>query len=106
MTEADIPQTFELMKQLAIFEHYIDVFVITPEIVKEKAINQPDFYCLVVDDKESGNIAFGFAIKKGNVDLKAKLDKGLTAIKANGTYQAIMKNGINSNNETFEKLGL
>lgn len=52
MTEADIPQTFKLMKALAVFEHYIDGFAITPKIVKEKGIdkNPPDFYCLVADD--------------------------------------------------------
>lgn len=52
MTESDIPQTFELMKALAVFEHYIDSFAITPDIVKEKGIdkNPPDFYCLVADD--------------------------------------------------------
>lgn len=57
MTESDIPQTFELMKELAVFEHYIDSFAITPEIVKEKGIdkNPPDFYCLVADD--NGTIA-------------------------------------------------
>ncbi|UYZ94892.1 GNAT family N-acetyltransferase [Moraxella bovis] len=57
MTENDIPQTFELMKALAVFEHYIDSFAITPDIVKEKGIdkNPPDFYCLVADD--NGTIA-------------------------------------------------
>lgn len=57
MNEADIPQTFQLMKELAIFEEYIDSFAITPNIVKEKGIdkNPPDFYCLVADD--DGTIA-------------------------------------------------
>lgn len=57
MTENDIPQTFELMKELAVFERYIDSFAITPKIVKEKGIdkNPPDFYCLVADD--NGTIA-------------------------------------------------
>ncbi|UYZ88968.1 GNAT family N-acetyltransferase [Moraxella bovis] len=57
MTENDIPQTFELMKALAVFEHYIDSFAITPDIVKEKSIdkNSPDFYFLVADD--NGTIA-------------------------------------------------
>lgn len=57
MTESDIPQTFELMKALAVFEHYIDSFAITPEIVKENGIdkNPPDFYCLVADS--DGTIA-------------------------------------------------
>ncbi|WFF37987.1 GNAT family N-acetyltransferase [Moraxella nasibovis] len=50
MRETDINQTFALMKELAIFEHYIDSFKITPEIVKEKGIDNHDFYCLVADD--------------------------------------------------------
>ncbi|UYZ76247.1 GNAT family N-acetyltransferase [Moraxella bovis] len=42
---------------MAVFEHYIDSFAITPDIVKEKGIdkNPPDFYCLVADD--NGTIA-------------------------------------------------
>lgn len=45
------------MKALAVFEHYIDSFAITPDIVKEKSIdkNPPDFYFLVADD--NGTIA-------------------------------------------------
>ncbi|WP_066802441.1 GNAT family N-acetyltransferase [Moraxella oblonga] len=50
MSENDIPQTFELMKALAIFEEYIDSFAITPDIVKQRAIDNQDFYCLVADD--------------------------------------------------------
>ncbi|OOF61867.1 GNAT family N-acetyltransferase [Rodentibacter sp. Ppn85] len=44
-----------LMKELAIFEHYIDSFAITPEIVEECGFNKnpPDFYCLVATDKEN-----------------------------------------------------
>lgn len=57
MTETDIPQVFQLMKELAVFEKYIDSFAITPETVKEKGIdkNPPDFYCLVADD--NGTVA-------------------------------------------------
>lgn len=55
--EQDSEQIWLLMKQLAIFEKYIDSFVITPEIVKESGFqkNSPDFYCLVADD--NGKIA-------------------------------------------------
>ncbi|AHG82290.1 GCN5-related N-acetyltransferase [Bibersteinia trehalosi USDA-ARS-USMARC-188] len=50
--QQDIPQVFDLMKQLAEFEHYIDSFAITPEIVKSCGFdkNPPDFYCLVAND--------------------------------------------------------
>lgn len=44
----------------------------------------------MVEDPKSGTITFGIAIKKGNQQLKTKLDNGLKAIKANGTYQKII----------------
>lgn len=50
MTENDIPQVFQYMKALAIFEQYIDSFAITEQIVKEKGIENKDFYCLVADN--------------------------------------------------------
>lgn len=39
------------MRDLAVFEHYIDSFAITPQIVKERGFDKqpPDFYCLVAD---------------------------------------------------------
>lgn len=48
----DIPQLFELMKQLAVFEQYIDSFAITPDVVKQRGFekNPLDFYSLVADD--------------------------------------------------------
>jgi GNAT superfamily N-acetyltransferase len=47
------------MKELAIFEHYIDTFRITPEVVKEKGFRKspPDFYCMVAEDKGEDKIA-------------------------------------------------
>jgi len=55
--EDDSDKLWVLMKELAIFEKYIDSFVITPEIVKESGFrkNPPDFYCIVAED--SGKIA-------------------------------------------------
>jgi ribosomal protein S18 acetylase RimI-like enzyme len=57
--ESDSEQIFPLMKELAIFEHYIDSFAITPEIVRKKGFQKepPDFYCLVAEDCEMGKIA-------------------------------------------------
>jgi GNAT superfamily N-acetyltransferase len=51
LEEKDVKQAWELMRDLAVFEQYIDVFAITPEIVLEKGIKKspPDFYCLVAD---------------------------------------------------------
>jgi len=55
--EDDSDKLWVLMKELAIFEKFIDSFVITPEIVKESGFrkNPPDFYCIVAED--SGKIA-------------------------------------------------
>ncbi|WP_274572161.1 GNAT family N-acetyltransferase [Neisseria leonii] len=40
---------WQLMRELAVFERYIDSFAITPEIVEQCGFdkNPPDFYCLV-----------------------------------------------------------
>ncbi|GGE89038.1 Predicted N-acetyltransferase YhbS [Chishuiella changwenlii] len=53
-TEADSEKLWVLMRDLAIFEKYIDVFAITPEIVKEKGFrkNPPDFYCIIAEDNK------------------------------------------------------
>ncbi len=42
------------MKELAIFEKYIESFAITPEIVRESGFhkNPPDFYCIVAEDED------------------------------------------------------
>ena len=40
MRESDIDQTWPLMRDLAIFEDYIDSFAITPEIVRERGIKK------------------------------------------------------------------
>lgn len=37
----------------------------------------------------SENKGIGFAVKKGNTELLAKINTGLANIKANGTYQKI-----------------
>lgn len=47
--EKDSEQIWTLMKELAVFENYIDTFAITPELVREKGFKKqpPDFHCLV-----------------------------------------------------------
>lgn len=52
MQEADIEQVFPLMQALAVFEHYIDSFAITPEILHEVGFRKtpPDFLCLVAEE--------------------------------------------------------
>ncbi|MDK4681132.1 ABC transporter substrate-binding protein [Kingella negevensis] len=46
-------------------------------------------YYSVVDEK-SGKVPFGWVLKKGNTELKEKLDKGIDDLKADGTYQKIL----------------
>ncbi|MDO4434474.1 MAG: ABC transporter substrate-binding protein [Alysiella sp.] len=48
----------------------------------------PAYYTVI--DTDSGKIPFGWVMKKGNIELKAKLDKGLSNIRADGTYQKII----------------
>lgn len=51
---------------------------------------KPNAPYYTVVDTASGKIPFGFVMKKGNTELKEKLDKGLKDIKADGTYQKIL----------------
>lgn len=50
--------------------------------------DNPAYYTVV--DEKSGKIPFGFVMKKGNTELKAKLDEGIDQIHADGTYQKII----------------
>ncbi len=49
--ESDSERLWILMRDLAIFEKYIDSFAITPEIVRESGFRKdpPDFYCVVAE---------------------------------------------------------
>lgn len=62
--EEDSEKVWILMKELAIFEKYIDVFAITPEIVRESGFKKSphDFYCLVAEDgnKIAGMLVYYF----------------------------------------------
>ena len=52
---------------------------------------QPNSTFYTVVDEKSGKIPFGWVMKKGNLALKEKLDKGLDDLKADGTYDQIVK---------------
>ena len=62
--ESDSDKVWVLMKDLAIFEKYIDVFAITPEIVRQKGFKKtpPDFFCLVAEhgDDIAGMLVYYF----------------------------------------------
>ena len=50
-TTADIPQLLPLMRGLAEYEHYADVFAVTEETLRRQGFEKspPDFYALVAD---------------------------------------------------------
>jgi len=50
--EADVPDLLPLMRELARFEKYIDIFAITEEVLREQGFRRspPDFHCLVAED--------------------------------------------------------
>lgn len=52
--ETDSEKIWKLMRDLAVFEKYIDVFAITPQIVQESGFhkNPPDFHCIVAEDND------------------------------------------------------
>lgn len=59
--ESDTHQIWKLMRELAVFEEYINSFAITPEIVLESGFRKspPDFHCFVA---ESNNLIAGILI--------------------------------------------
>jgi len=52
--EKDSEKLWHLMKELAVFEKYINSFAITSEIVRNSGFqkNPPDFYCIVAEDND------------------------------------------------------
>lgn len=54
-TEDDIPQLLRLMRALAVFEHYIDSFAVTEEVLLERGFRTqpPDFYALVAEQQDT-----------------------------------------------------
>lgn len=48
----DSAQLWVLMRDLAVFEKYIDSFAITPEVVRDSGFRKspPDFHCIVAED--------------------------------------------------------
>jgi len=76
--EKDAEKILALMQDLAVFEKYIDVFAITPEIVRESGFRKspPDFYCIVAEDGEqiAGMLVYYFlpytAVNKPAIYLK------------------------------------
>lgn len=57
-------------------------------VLQNYVSHSPDWHWL--EDKHAGRVAFGIVMKKGSTELKTKLDSGLQAIKADGTYDKIV----------------
>jgi polar amino acid transport system substrate-binding protein len=69
----------------------VDAVVADNGVVIHYVANNPGGKFKTVSDKEFVPEQYGIALKKGNTELLAKLDKGLADIKADGTYDEIYK---------------
>jgi polar amino acid transport system substrate-binding protein len=67
----------------------VDAVVADNGVVIHYVANNPGGKFKTVSDKEFVPEQYGIAVKKGNAELLAKLDKGLADIKADGTYDQI-----------------
>jgi polar amino acid transport system substrate-binding protein len=67
----------------------VDAVVADNGVVIHYVANNPGGKFKTVADKEFVPEQYGIALKKGNTELLAKLNEGLAAIKADGTYDQI-----------------
>jgi polar amino acid transport system substrate-binding protein len=67
----------------------VDAVVADNGVVVHYVANNPGGKFKTVSDKEFVPEQYGIALKKGNSELLAKVNKGLADIKADGTYTAI-----------------
>jgi polar amino acid transport system substrate-binding protein len=67
----------------------VDAVVADNGVVIHYVANNPNSKFKTVSDKEFVPEQYGIALKKGNTELQAKLNKGLADIKADGTYDKI-----------------
>lgn len=67
----------------------VDAVVADNGVVIHYVANNPGGKFKTVSDKDFVPEQYGIAVKKGNAELLAKLDKGLADIKADGTYDQI-----------------
>ncbi|GGR24908.1 GNAT family N-acetyltransferase [Deinococcus ruber] len=60
-TATDIPRLLPLMRGLAEYEHYLDVFAVTEDVLRRQGFEKspPDFYALVAD---SGSELLGMLV--------------------------------------------
>jgi len=67
----------------------VDAVVADNGVVINYVANNPGGKFKSISDKEFVPEQYGIALKKGNAELQAKLNKGLAEIRADGTYDAI-----------------
>jgi polar amino acid transport system substrate-binding protein len=67
----------------------VDAVVADNGVVIHYVANNPGGKFKTVSDKEFAPEQYGFAMKKGNTELQGKLNEGIAAIKADGSYDAI-----------------
>jgi len=67
----------------------VDAVVADNGVVIHYVANNPNAKFKTVSDKEFVPEQYGIALKKGNTELQAKLNKALAEIKADGTYDKI-----------------
>jgi polar amino acid transport system substrate-binding protein len=70
----------------------VDAVVADNGVVIHYVANNPDSkFKTVADTKSFAPEQYGIAVKKGNAELLAKINTGLAAVKADGSYAAIYK---------------
>jgi polar amino acid transport system substrate-binding protein len=67
----------------------VDAVVADNGVITHYVANNPGGKFKMVADKEFVPEQYGIALKKGNTELQGKLNQGLAAIKADGTYAQI-----------------
>jgi polar amino acid transport system substrate-binding protein len=67
----------------------VDAVVADNGVVVNYVANNPGGKFKTVSDKDFAPEQYGFAVKKGNAELLGKLNQGLAAIKADGSYNTI-----------------
>ena len=67
----------------------VDAVVLDTGLVKNYIKNNPTEGFHAITDPDFPKEYYGIAVKKGNAELLAKVNTGLAAIKADGTYQTI-----------------
>jgi len=69
----------------------VDAVVADNGVVIHYVANNPGGKFKTVSDKEFVPEQYGFAVKKGNAELLGKVNEGIAAIKADGSYNTIYK---------------